>query len=298
MASRELEQLIEGMRASGLDFGAPPAEVRAAFEELLAGLPTPEGVTFSEAVLGGVSALECRSDGNTQAGTLLYFHGGGYVAGSARGYRGLPATLARAANISAVSIDYRLAPENPFPAAIEDGVVAFRALIEEGIEPDRIVFAGDSAGGGIVVSTLLKLRDAGHPLPAAALLLSPWVDLACAGASFESKASEDPSLTPAGLRACARHYLGQGDPKDPLASPLYADLSGLPPMLIQVGSSEILLDDAVRLARAAGADGTAVRIDVWPEMIHVWQSFAFMLPEGAAAIEDAAAFINAKIRKD
>lgn len=295
MASNELAQLIESMRANAPDFSAPALDVRAEFDALLATMPPPEGATFTETMLGGVPALECRHGDAPVAGTLLYFHGGGYIAGSAKGYRWLPAALARAANLAAVSIDYRLAPEAPFPAAIDDGVTAFTALIDRGIAPEQIIFAGDSAGGGLVLATLLKLRDAGRPLPAAALLLSPWVDLACEGASFDSKAAQDPSLTPAGLRASARHYLGNADPKDPLASPLYGDLADLPPLMIQVGSAEILLDDAVRLAGAAGTAGTAVRLEVWPEMIHVWQSFAFMLPEGAAAIVDAAAFLRARV---
>ncbi len=177
-------------------------------------------------------------------------------------------------------------------------MAAYLALLDSGVAADRIVFAGDSAGGGLVVSALLKLRDAGHPLPAASVLLSPWVDLAGEGASFEGKAAQDPALTPAGLRASALHYLGGADAKNPLASPLYSDLSGLPPLLIQVGSSEILLDDAVRLAGAAGAAGTFVKLEIWSEMIHVWQSFAFMLPEGAAAVADAAAFINSHIAKN
>ena len=297
MASPELAQLIEGLRASAPDFSAPPAEVRAVFENLLAGMPVPDGATYSATTLGGVPALECRHGGDTSRGTLLYFHGGGYVAGSAQGYRALPTMLARAANLAALAIDYRLAPEAPFPAAIDDGVAAYLALLASGVAADRIILAGDSAGGGLVAATLLKLRDGGHPLPAAAVLLSPWVDLAGEGASFEGKAAQDPSLTPAGLRAGAQHYLAGADPKNPLASPIYADLSGLPPLLIQVGSAEILLDDAVRLAGAAGAAGTTVRLEIWAEMVHVWQSFAFMLPEGAAAIADAAVFINSHLAK-
>lgn len=294
MASEQLSQLIEGMRAGSLDFGAPPTEVRAVFDALLAGMPPPEGADFAEITLGGVPALECRHGGDTSKGTLLYFHGGGYIAGTANGYRGLPTALAAATGLAAVAIDYRLAPEAPFPAAVEDGVAAYASLIASGVAAEKIVLAGDSAGGGLVMSTLLKLRDSGHPLPAAAVLLSPWVDLACTGTSFDSKAALDPSLSPAGLRASAAHYLGTVDARDPLASPLYADLSGLPPLLIQVGSSEILLDDAVRLAGAAGAAGTSVKLEIWADMIHVWQSFAFMLPEGAAAIADAAAFINSR----
>jgi len=292
MASEALGQLIEGMRANGPDFTRPPAEARAEFEGLLATMPEPEGFTFHDTDLGGIPAIECHADGGAGEGALLYFHGGGYVVGSARGYRGLPANLGRAAGLPAFAIEYRLAPEHPFPAAIEDAVTAYRALLERGVDAGRIVLAGDSAGGGLAVAAMLALREQGLPLPAAALLLSPWADLACEGRSFVSKVEEDPSLTPAGLRAMAGHYLQGADPRDPLASPIFADLSGLPPLMIQVGSSEILLDDAVRLAGAAGAGGTAVRLEIWPEMIHVWQSFAFMLPEGREAIEAAGRFLR------
>lgn len=295
MTRPELAQLIEGIRANAPDFSAPPLEARAAFEQLLEGMPPPDGASFTQTSLGGVPALECHHGGETGRGTLLYFHGGAYIAGSAQGYRGLPAALGRAAGMAALAVDYRLAPEAPFPAAVEDSVAAYLALPESGAAADRIILAGDSAGGGLAVSTLLSLRDGGHPLPAAAILLSPWADLACEGGSIGSKAALDPCLTPAGLRASASHYLGGADAKHPLASPIHADLSGLPPLLIQVGSSEILLDDAVRLAAAAGAAGSFARLEIWPEMFHVWQSFAFMLPEGAAAIADAAAFIHSRL---
>ncbi|MDB5689840.1 MAG: alpha/beta hydrolase [Sphingomonas bacterium] len=293
MPNAVLDQLIQAMRGSGLDFAAPPAEVRRKFDGLLATMPSPEGETFEATSLGGVPALECVTD--AQGGTLLYFHGGGYIAGSAAGYRGLAADIGRAAGLHTISIDYRLAPEAPFPAALDDGVAAYRALLDRGVAPGSIAFAGDSAGGGLALSVLIRLRDGGLPLPAAALLLSPWLDLACAGGSMEGKAAADPSLSPEGLRACAAHYLGATAARDPLASPLYADLSGLPPLMVQVGSSEVLLDDATRLAAAAGAAGTSVRLEIWPEMIHVWQSFAFMLPEGREAVGNAAAFLSRQV---
>lgn len=297
MASPELSLLLESLRANALDFTGPPEAARVAFETLLAGIPPPEGATYQETALAGVPALICRHGGDASNGVLLYIHGGGFIAGSAKGYRGLATSLAASAGLEAFSIDYRLAPEAAFPAAIDDCVAAYLALLDSGASADRIVLAGDSAGGGLVVSTLVRLRDQGASLPAAAVLFSPWVDLAGEGQSFTTKAAEDPSLTPEGLRASARHYLGGADARDGLASPIHADLSGLPPMLIQVGSSEILLDDAVRLAGAAGAAGTPVKLEVWPDMIHVWQSFSFMLPEGAKAIGDAAAFITAQIAK-
>jgi acetyl esterase/lipase len=255
-------------------------------------IPVAEDLAFEEIELGGVKALRGSYPDAAEDAALLYFHGGAFVAGSAHGYRALSAALARAAGFTMWSLDYRLAPEHPFPAAIEDGVAAYRALLASGIVPERIVLAGDSAGGGLVLAALLALREAGDPLPAGAIVLSPWANLACDGITIETKAEEDPSLTPRGLRAGAMHYLGETDPRDPLASPVFADLSGLPPLLIQVGSAEILLDDAVRLAEAAGAAGTAVRLDIWPNMPHVFPAFAFMLEAGRLAVADAGAFMR------
>ncbi|MFC4255051.1 alpha/beta hydrolase fold domain-containing protein [Altererythrobacter xixiisoli] len=295
MANAILDQLIAGMRAGGPDFSDPPLEVRATFAALLDTMPEPDGVVFTETTLGGVPALECRADGTSDDGVLLYLHGGGYVAGSARGYRGLPAALGRAAGIRAIALDYRLAPEAPFPAPVDDVLAAYDALIDQGVPAARILLAGDSAGGGLTMATLIALRDAGKPAPGGALLLSPWVDLTGQSASWQSKADADPSLTPAGLAAAAGHYLQGQDARAPLASPLFADLSDLPPLMIQVGSSEILLDDATGLAARAGAAGTSVRLEVWPQMIHVWQAFSFMLPEGQQAIDAAGQFFRDRL---
>lgn len=287
-----LEQLIAALRSGGLDFAAPPKETRAAFETTLSQLPVAEDIDFSRTQLGGVPTLVARSPGAARHAALLYIHGGAFIAGSAHGYRSLAGELGRAARATTYAIDYRLAPERPFPAAIEDAVAAYQALLESGLSPKRIVIAGDSAGGGLTISMLLKLRDGGAPLPAAAVIISPWADLACDTESYSTKRAEDPSLTPEGLRASAAHYLGKADARDPLASPARAHLAGLPPLLIQVGSSEILFDDAVRLAGAAGAAGVAVRLDVWPRMVHVWHAFAFMLDAGRRAIADAGGFMQ------
>ena len=287
--------LIEGLRAGELSLADPPDKARADFDAMLTMIPVAEDLEFTEEDLGGVTALKGSYPGAAEDGALLYFHGGGFFIGSAHGYRVLSAELARAAGITMWSVDYRLAPEHPFPAALDDCVNAYRALVASGIAPGRIVLAGDSAGGGLVFSTLLALREAGDPLPAAGLALSPWANLACDGETLASKAEEDPSLTPAGLKAGATHYLGEGDPREPLASPAFADLSGLPPLMIQVGSAEILLDDSVRLARAAGAAGTPVRLEIWPNMPHVFHAFAFMLEAGRLAIEDAGAFMRQAI---
>lgn len=287
-----LEPLVAGLRQGGPDFADDPAKARADFEATLAMVPVAEDIDFTQAELGGVPTLIATCPGADAGGALIYLHGGAYIAGSAGGYRALAAELARAGGLTAYSVDYRLAPEAPFPAAIEDSCAVYRALLARGIAPEKIVLAGDSAGGGLVFSTLIALRDAGDPLPAAAIALSPWANLACDGETVRTKAAADPSLTPEGLRAGARHYLAGADPRDPLASPVFADLSGLPPLLIQVGSAEILLDDALALAARAGADGSPVRLDIWPDMPHVFLAFGFMLEAGRLATQDAGAFIR------
>jgi acetyl esterase/lipase len=217
------------------------------------------------------------------------------VIGSINTHRDLVARLARAAQTRALVIDYRLAPEQPHPAALEDATAAYRWLLASGADPARLAVAGDSAGGGLTVATLLALRDAGDALPACAAAASPWLDLACSGASMETKAPEDPMLVPERLRTWAAMYAGTHDVCGPLVSPLYADLAGLPPLLLQVGEAEVLLDDSTRLAERARAAGVDVTLDVWPEMIHVWHLFAFMLPEGQQAIDKLAGWIAGRV---
>jgi len=295
MASPELQALVAGLREGGPDLAAPPPQARIAFEDMLATIPVAEDLTFEDSTLGDVPVLRCAAPGAAEDGALLYLHGGAFVIGSPKGYRGLAGELGRATGVPAYSVDYRLAPEHVFPAAVEDAAAVYKALLERGVRPDRIVIAGDSAGGGLALSTLIRLRDEGVALPAAALLISPWVDLACSGESIKSKAQDDPSLTEEGLRAMAALYLGGANPAEPLASPLHADLSGLPPLLVQVGSAEILLDDAVRIAARAGAANTHVQLEIWPDAVHVWHAFAFMLPEGRQAIEAAGDFLRRRL---
>lgn len=292
MADEDLTQLLGMLRAGGPDLGAPPLEARAAFEALLANLPVADDLVFAADTLGDVPTLQATAPTSAADHALLYLHGGAFVVGSPQGYRGLAGELARAGGMTGFAIDYRLAPETPFPGAVDDAVAAYRALMARGFTPDKIAIAGDSAGGGLTLSMLVRLRDAGLPLPSCALLISPWADLGCTGDSITSKAAEDPSLTADALRKTAALYLNGAPADTPLASPIHADLSGLPPLLIQVGSAEILLDDAVRVAAAAGHAGTAVRLDIWPEMVHVWHAFAFMLAAGRAAIDQAGAFFK------
>jgi phosphinothricin tripeptide acetyl hydrolase len=227
-------------------------------------------------------------------GVVLYLHGGGYVIGSPRSHRHLAAAIARAAGARALTLDYRLAPEHPFPAALDDAIAAYRWLLGQGIAPERVVLAGDSAGGGLTVATLLALRDRGLPRPAAGVCISPWVDLTCSGKSYATKAASDPIVTHDIITALAEAYVGSGgDRKAPLASPLYADLRDLPPLLVQVGSEEVLLDDALGLgarARAAGVDAT---VEEWPAMIHVWHWFLPMLDEADQAVAVIGKFVRA-----
>jgi acetyl esterase/lipase len=222
---------------------------------------------------------------------ILYLHGGAWVLGWNNSGLGMAAHLSQAAKSRALALDYRLAPEHPFPAALDDCLAAYRWLLQTGTPPPQIVIAGDSAGGNLTLATLLALRENGDPLPAAAICLSPVTDLALTGETLTTQA--DPVITLAFLTTMARHYIGASDPRHPLISPLYARLDGLPPLLIQVGADEILLSDAVRLAEKARAAGVRVELSIWPRMWHVWQAFVPFLPEARQAINAIGAFIQA-----
>jgi len=223
---------------------------------------------------------------------IMYLHGGGYTAGSLKSHRHMVARAGREARARTIALGYRLAPEHPFPSAVEDAVAGYRFLLSRGFSADHIAVAGDSAGGGLTVALLVSLRASGLPLPACAWCSSPWVDLEGTGGSMTAKAAVDPMVQQSYLIELAAAYLGGADPRSPLAAPLYADLKGLPPMLIQVGSAETLLDDAVRLAGSAGAADVRVRLDVWPDMIHVWQLFYQQVAAGRRALAEAGAFIR------
>ena len=255
------------------------------------------GVTVEPVTAGGVRAEWTSTPGDTSEAAILDLHGGGYVIGSLDSHRHLVAEAGRAAGCWALALDYRLAPEQPFPAAVEDAVAGYRYLLGRGIAPGRIAIAGDSAGGGLVVAAMVAIREAGLAQPGCGWCISPWVDMEASGETMTSRAAADPTVQKAGILDMARLYLNGADPRSPLAAPLYADLKGLPPLLIQVGAAETLLDDALRLARVAGAADVYVELQVWPEMIHVWHLFHPELDAGLRALKQGGAFVRAHTGK-
>jgi epsilon-lactone hydrolase len=257
--------------------------------------PVPPGTAVEPwygAAAGGewVRAAGARA---SRDAVVMHIHGGGFTAGSAAAYRGLSARISAACGRSVLAVDYRLAPEHPFPAALEDCVAAYRWLVGPGgVQPRNLVLAGDSAGGNFILATMLTLRDTGDPLPAAAVGLSAQFDMSLSGESVVTRAQRDAMITPDSIRKCAAAYLGGADPRNPLASPLFADLAGLPPLLLQVGSEEMLRDDNARLAAKAEAAGVAVTFEEWPDMIHVWHMFSDRLPDGGRALARIGDFVR------
>jgi len=251
----------------------------------------PPAVQISPAPLGGVPGerLEGPSPGNT---VLLYLHGGGYFGCSAESHRPITVFFALQ-GFRVFAPDYRLAPENQFPAAVDDVVAVYRALLSAGYPPERIVIAGESAGGGLTLSLMLALRSAGVPLPAAAALYSPWTDLAATGDSIRTNSDRCAMFCGSDVAASARYYLGDTDPRNPLASPLYADLTGLPPLLIHVGADEVLRDDSTRLTERARAAGVPVDLKIWPVVPHAWQLAPHLIPEARQSLRESAAFFHA-----
>jgi monoterpene epsilon-lactone hydrolase len=253
-------------------------------------------VKIEKVSANGVAAEWTSTPGATRDAAILYVHGGGYVIGSLDSHRHLVSELGRAANAVALALDYRLAPEHPFPAPVEDAVSGYRFLLAQGFKSERIAIAGDSAGGGLVVAAMVAIREAGLAQPGCGWCLSPWIDMEGLGGSMESKSAADPMVQKEGLLEMARLYLSGADPRSPLAAPLYADLAGLAPLLIQVGAAETLLDDAIRLAQRAGAADVRVDLQVWPEMIHVWPLFYPELAAGKRALDNAGAWIKDVLR--
>lgn len=288
MPGQELQEIIEMLkeRSRARQENQPTLEERRAGTDAM-------GQKFE--VLDGVSTEAVDVDGvpaewvvasNAEANrVILYLHGGGYVLGSIASHRGLAANLSKATQGRVLLIDYRLAPEHPFPAAVEDATTAYRWLVKDGVDPARLTVAGDSAGGGLTVATLVALRESGDSLPAAGVCISPWVDMEAIGESMTTRSGRDPMVQREGLLNFAGMYLNGADPRSPLAAPLYADLKGIPPLLIQVGTAETLYDDSIRLVERARESGVDAVMEPWDEMVHIWLMFAPFLPEGQQAVE-------------
>lgn len=296
MASPQLQSVISMLRSMNVEGRDIPIEQsRAAFDGISNMFVLPSDVKHEAVDVDGTPGEWISVEGTTGDTTILYLHGGGYVIGSINSHREMISRIARAAKVRALAIDYRLAPEYPFPAAVEDATKAYRWLLRQGVPPEKVIVAGDSAGGGLTVALLLALRDAGDPLPTAAVCISPWTDLEITGESMVTKKDVDPMIRPDDAKWGAERYYGSADPRNPQVSPIHADLSGLPPLLIQVGTSEVLLSDSARLAERATSAGVDVTLEEWEEMVHVWHFFAFMLPEGQQAIERIGEFVRGKV---
>jgi acetyl esterase/lipase len=289
MASEELQMLRELLRDT--DLGSLTITERRRATAFAAASP-PAGTAVDLVDAGGVPAEWVAAPGVSPLRVLLYFHGGAYQIGSPANLRHLVALLSDAAGARALSVDYRLAPEHPFPAAIEDALAVYRWLLASGIDPALVAVAGDSAGGGLVLGALVALRDAGDPMPAGAVMLSPWTDLALTGDSLRTRAAVEVMIKLEGLPEAVALYLAGADPRHPYASPLYADLRGLPPLLIHVGDAEVILDDSTRLAARASEAGVEVSLEIWDDMPHVFPAFAGLLPEADQAIARVGSWLD------
>jgi epsilon-lactone hydrolase len=289
------ETLDAILRQSAFPVGSDVDEQRRLLRELLSAQPLPADVTVTEAAMGGVPTAEITVDGIEPRHVVLYFHGGVYVMGDASLAADLASQVGRRTNAKVISVDYRLAPEHPYPAAVDDALAAYEALLDNGIAPSDVAFAGESAGGGLAVATLVNARDRGLPLPAAALVMSPYADLTLAGTTMETRRADDPLLSREALQARVGDYTAGQDAALVLISPVFADLSGLPPLIIQAGTHEVLLDDALRLARQAADADVEVTLDITPGVPHVFQAYHPILDEAGAALDRAGQFLSAHL---
>ena len=294
MSTNQQETIDAILRQSAFPVGSSVDEQRRLFREAVSAQPLPADVTVTAASLGGVPTAEITVDGIEPRYVVLYFHGGVYVISDAFLAAGLASDIGRRTHARVISVDYRLAPENPYPAAVDDALAAYEALLHD-VGPADIAFVGESAGGGLAIATLVNARDHGLPLPAAALVMSPYVDLTLAGTSMETKRGADPLLSRELLQPRVADYTAGQDAALGLISPIFADLSGLPPLIIQAGSHEVLLDDAVRLAREAGAADIEVTLEVTPRVPHVFQAYSPILDEAAAALDRAGQLLSAHL---
>jgi acetyl esterase/lipase len=293
VSTEQRDTLDAILRQSAIPADSDVNEQRRLLRELVSAQPLPADVTVTAATLGGVPTAEVTVDGVEPRHVVLYFHGGVYVLGDAFQAAGLAAQVGRRTSAKVISVDYRLAPEHPYPAAVDDALAAYQALLEAGLAPSDIAFAGESAGGGLAIATMVNAREHGLPLPAAALVMSPYADLTLAGATMETKRETDPLLSPEALRARVGDYTAGQDAALGLISPVFADLSGLPPLIIQAGTHEILLDDAVGLARHAAVADVQVTLDITPGVPHVFQTFYLVLDEAVAALDRAGQLLSA-----
>ena len=295
MSTEQQESLDAILRQSAFPVGSDVNEQRQQLRALLSAQPLPAEVTVTEAALGGVKTAEITVDGVESRHVVLYFHGGVYVMGDAFLAADLASQVGRRTNAKVISVDYRLAPEHPYPAAVDDALAAYKALLDDGVDPSDIVFAGESAGGGLAVATLVNARDRGLPLPAAAYLMSPYADLTLAGTTIETRAEADPLLSRELLQPRVTDYVSGQDAALGLISPVFADLFGLPPLIIQAGTHEVLLDDALRLARQAAIADVEVSLDITPGAPHVFQAYYPLLDEAASALDRAGQFLSAHL---
>src|SRR6266508_223358 len=295
VSTEQRENLDAILRQSAFPADSDVNEQRRQLRELLSAQPLPAEVTVTRAVLGGVPTAEITVDGIEPRHIVLYFHGGVYVMGDAFLAADMASQVGRRTRAKVISVDYRLAPEHPYPAAVDDALAAYEALLQGGTAPSDIAFAGESAGGGLAIATLVNARDHGLPLPAAAFVMSPYADLTLAGATMQTKREVDPLLSREALQARVTDYTSGQDAALGLISPVFADLSGLPPLIIQAGSHEVLLDDAIRLARVAATADVEVTLDITPGVPHVFQAYHPILDEGAAALDRAGQLLSAHL---
>src|SRR5438132_2089217 len=295
MGTEQRETLDAILRQSAFPVGSDVNEQRRLLREAISAQPLPPDVTVIATTLGGVPTAEITVDGIEPRHLVLYFHGGVYVMSDAFLAAGLASQVGRRTHARVISVDYRLAPEHPYPAAVDDALAAYEALLQNGTAPSDTAFAGESAGGGLAVATLVNARDHGLPLPAAAFVMSPYADLTLAGTTMQTKREVDPLMSRETLQSRVTDYTAGLDAALSLISPIFADLSGLPPLIIQVGTHEVLLDDAIRLAHQAATGDVEVMLDITPGVPHVFQTFSPMLDEGAAALDRAGQFLSAHL---
>ena len=293
MSIQQQETLDAILRQASFPPDATVDDERRALREVLSAQPLPADVTVTEGALGGVRTAEITVDGIEARHVVVYFHSGVYVLGDAFLSADLASQVGRRTSAKIISVDYRLAPENPYPAAVKDAFAAYEALLGNGTAASDIAFAGESAGGGLAVATMVNARDHGLPLPAAAFVMSPYVDLTLSGATMRTKREVDPLLTPEALAARVADYTAGEDAALPLISPIFAELSGLPPLIIQAGSHEVLLDDAVRLAGVAATDDVEVTLEITPGVPHVFQANHAILDEAVTALDRAGELLSA-----